>query len=322
MTDNYTTEEDFCERSFLQDLSRNPHGRYIVKLQGTGSFKRLGNSKDSALKCLHSLERRFKRDPDLRVRYTQFLQEYLSLGHMKQVDDSFDSEGESFYLPHHCVFKSTPQTSSIRVVFDASRKSNTGVSLNDILMTGPVIQQDLMSILLRFRTFRYVFAADIIKMYRQVLMHESHTRYQRILWRDDPASEVKTYELATVTYGTSSASYLATRCLKHLADLNRDRYPVGSIHVQRDFYVDDLLTGADTIEEARRARNEIIGLLRLGAFELSKWASNRPDLLEDIQDQNNIPVTISQEKDYQVLGMFWDQVGIRHILLLIRIGRG
>lgn len=145
-------------------------------------------------------------------------------------------------------------------------------------------------------------------MYRQILVDPAHTRYQRILWRENPRSEIKTYELATITYGTSPASYLATRCLKHLAESYRTEYPFGSVRVQRDFYVDDLLTGANTIEEAKRARNEIIQLLRLGSFELSKWASNCPELLKGIRDRDSSIITIDDNAtDSRILGMYWDQ---------------
>lgn len=87
--------------------------------------------------------------------------------------------------------------SKIRVVFDASCKTTTGISLNDALMVGPVVQQDLISIF-----FSYVFSADIIKMYRQVLVDPSQTQLQRILWRNS-ADNVDVNELLTITYGTS-----------------------------------------------------------------------------------------------------------------------
>ncbi|XP_025264886.1 uncharacterized protein LOC112638071 [Camponotus floridanus] len=305
---HYTDEESRCEESFLNNFTRNDQGRYIVKLpfkdQANG---KLGNSKDSALKRFYNLEKRFKRYPDLKAQYAHFLREYLALGHMKQIHESVDGLSESFYFPHHCVFKSASPASGIRVVFDASSKSSTGVSLNDILMTGPVVQQDLISILLRFRTFRYVFVADIIKMYRQILIDPSHACYQRILWREDQASEVQTFELATVTYGTTPASYLATRCLKHLAESNRDKYPMGSVCVERDLYVDDLLSGADTLSETVKARDETINLLRLGCFELSKWASNSPELLKNIHDQTDNTVIINHEASSRILGMHWNQ---------------
>lgn len=113
----------------------------------------------------------------------------------------------SCYLPHHCVFKTAGQSSKIRVVFDASSKTSTGVSLNDALLVGPVVQQDLTTILMRFRTFRYVIVADIIKMYRQILIHPTQTRFQRILWRDNPTSRVNMYDLGTITYGNERLKY-------------------------------------------------------------------------------------------------------------------
>lgn len=165
-----------------------------------------------------------------------------------------------------------------------------------------------MSILMRFRTFQYVFVADIIQMYRQILIHPSQTRFQRILWRDDVSLDIKAYELNTITYGTASASYLATRCLKHLAELAGEKYPVGSAITLRDFYMDDLLTGADTIEDARTIRDETIALLRSGGFELSKWASNSRELLFELPDQDSGAVTISGGTDSRVLGIHWNKL--------------
>ena len=39
-------------------------------------------------------------------------------------------------------------TTKLRIVFDGSAKTTNGLSLNDILLVGPNIQQDLFSILL------------------------------------------------------------------------------------------------------------------------------------------------------------------------------
>jgi hypothetical protein len=61
------------------------------------------------------------------------------------------------YLPHHhAVYKNSLDSKKIRVVFDASAKSNNGKSLNDNLLVGPKLQQDLLKILIRFRTHQYV----------------------------------------------------------------------------------------------------------------------------------------------------------------------
>jgi len=90
--------------------------------------------------------------------------------------------------------------------------------LNDTLLVGPTVQQDLYSVVLRFRTYQIAFTADIAKMYRQVRIHEDDRKLQRILWRSSTEEPLRTNELSTVTYGTASAPYLATRCLHQLAE--------------------------------------------------------------------------------------------------------
>lgn len=57
---------------------------------------------------------------------------------------------QTFYLPIHAVYKQSSLTTKVRAVFDASAKSSTGVSLNDLLMVGPTIHPSLIDVLLRF----------------------------------------------------------------------------------------------------------------------------------------------------------------------------
>lgn len=57
---------------------------------------------------------------------------------MRKAEDKPDA----YFIPHHAVLKASSSTTKLRVVFDASRKSSSGSSLNDILMIGPTIQDD------------------------------------------------------------------------------------------------------------------------------------------------------------------------------------
>jgi hypothetical protein len=106
------------------------------------------------------LEKKLSKNSQLREDYTNFIQEYLQLGHMHPVfNETLVDEvrrNNIFFLPHHAVFKpgSTATTSSI--------------SLNGILRTGPTIQQDLLLIVLRIQTHVYAIMADISKMYTQL----------------------------------------------------------------------------------------------------------------------------------------------------------
>ncbi|XP_068907680.1 uncharacterized protein [Tenebrio molitor] len=113
-------------------------------------------------------------------------------------------------------------------------------------------------------------------MYRQILIDSVDTDYQRILWRDHPNEELKTYRLTTFTYGTKPASFIATRCLFELAVQNQNMNPLASSVIKRDFYMDELLTGADTISELSAICEDVSTILQGGGFNLRKWTSNVP----------------------------------------------
>ncbi|XP_071652702.1 uncharacterized protein [Temnothorax longispinosus] len=113
----------------------------------------------------------------------------------------------SYYLPHHCVIKADSTTTGVRVVFDASAPTDNGISLNDLQMVGPTLQEDLFSILIRFRIFLYILSADIEKMYRQVLINPKQRALLRILWRLCSKDPIQIFELDTVTYGKIAAAF-------------------------------------------------------------------------------------------------------------------
>ena len=70
------------------------------------------------------------------------------------------SMGITHYLPHHAVIKEDKQTSKLRIVYDASARSNEP-SLNDCLYAGSTFGQNIMDILLRFRIHWVAVIADI-----------------------------------------------------------------------------------------------------------------------------------------------------------------
>lgn len=127
-------------------------------------------------------ESRFNKNPELKKEYDSIIQEYIDFDHMRQVTPN--NHSPNFNLPHHAVFKPDSTTTKVRVVFNASSKSTNGVSLNDTLYPGPVLQSDLTLQMLKWRFFKIVFNADITKRYRQIQVNPSHTPYQRILFRN------------------------------------------------------------------------------------------------------------------------------------------
>lgn len=92
--------------------------------------------------------------------------------------------------------------SKTRVVFNGSHQSNTGMSLNDKLLIGSTTQDNLFNIILRFRTNNYVITADIMMMYRQILVRLEDRVWKRIIWRD-----LKIFQVNTLTYGRAGAPF-------------------------------------------------------------------------------------------------------------------
>jgi hypothetical protein len=101
------------------------------------------------------------------------------------------------------------------------------------------MQQDLYFIVLRLRKYQIAFTADIAKMYRKGTIHQGDRRLQRILWRRSSDEPLRTYELSTLTYGTASASYLATRCLQQHAVVESQDFSLAPETLTNNFFFDD-----------------------------------------------------------------------------------
>lgn len=279
----YTKEEELCEELFKSTTRRDTDGRFIVTLPVRNNLVELGDSYGSALRRFQYLETKLGRESVLHQHYSDFIQEYSQLGHMQEVNQQ-SSNQLSYFMPHHAVVKPSSSSTKVRVVFDASMKSTSGLSLNNVLMVGPTVQSDLLTIVLGFRLHKIVMTADITKMYRQVKVEESQQSLQQILWRSNPTEPVKMFKLTTVTYGTASAPFLSTRCLNQIAIENRESNPVESKIILTDFYVDDLMTGASTVEEAMRIQVKLIELLKCYGFELRKWCSNNKVVVNNVAE--------------------------------------
>ncbi|KXJ80534.1 hypothetical protein RP20_CCG024528 [Aedes albopictus] len=239
-----------------------------------------------ALKRFLNQERKLDQQPALKEQYSDFIREYERLGHMREVQEEPNEQpGSVYYLPHHCILRPTSTTTKLRVVFDGSAKTTTGVSINDVLMTGPTVQNDLIAILLRFRRFRYVFTLDIPQMFRQVGVHQQDTKFQRIFWRYDRNDFLTVRELQTVTYGLGPSPFQATMSLKQVAADHQEEFPEAAKVIEKETYMDDILTGADTLNEACQLQREVTGLLEKGCFGAHKWCANHSQILQDIPEE-------------------------------------
>ncbi|GBN04680.1 hypothetical protein AVEN_31101-1 [Araneus ventricosus] len=245
-----TKEAEICEEHFLKNYSRTETGKFLVKMPIKEDPPCLGESRKKVEKCLNSLWNHLRREPKLCELYKIFMQEYLHMGHMEEVIE-YEEPDVNYYIPHHCVFRPESNTTPLRVVYNASALTSSGKSLNCIQFNRGTIQNDLLSIMLRFRKHKFAFVADIKKMYRMILIDSNQRDLFRILFKAEVNDPVKVYKLCTVTYGTTSEPFLATRTVQQLAIDEGKDFPLASSVLLQDVYMDDVLTGEDNLIKAK-----------------------------------------------------------------------
>ncbi|XP_032690358.1 uncharacterized protein LOC116853401 [Odontomachus brunneus] len=182
------------------------------------------------------------------------------------------------------------------------------MSLNDHLLAGPKVQSDSTTVLLKWRNFKFVYTADITKMYRQIFIDSRDLDFQRILWKPNSETVPIDYQLLTVTYGMTCAPFLALRVIQQLAD-EGIHFPLAMSILRENMYVDDVLFGNDEISQLVQTQEQLVQLLRRGGFELCKWAGNSPRLLNDINAENHglaCPKSLSSNETLKILGIEWN----------------
>ncbi|GFW61748.1 DUF1758 domain-containing protein [Trichonephila clavipes] len=180
-------------------------------------------------------------------------------------------DSKIYFLPHHAVMKGDSVSTKLRVVFDGTCKPSNGNSLNSILGIDKMLQLDLFMILVKFRSNEIAFSADIQQMYRQILIDQEDQNFQCIVWRESKDSPIREYKLCTITYGTASAPYLATRCLFQTGlDLERDDPDVSSL-IKRIF-LHRRLNGRSPFENWRSNSSEVLSRIS------SNWVGDNSSL--------------------------------------------
>lgn len=305
-----TADEQECEDHFVSTHERLPDGRFQVRLPLRAELPELSSTRRAASRLLDVMRRRFSREHDFARLYRAFMSEYLSLGHMSPVAAALPASGDRVsFLPHHGVLRGTSAGSKIRVVFNGSTRTGSATSLNSCLLPGPNLLPALADILTRWRLHRYVFIADVKMMYRQIQLHPDDRDLQRILWEEE--DQVREYRLNTVTYGLTSAPYLAIRVLHQLATDEADRFPLGANVLRQDVYMDDVLTGAADLAAALRLVDQVAALCTAGGFPLRKWAANDDRLLEEVPKEHQLSAATNAllpSDDHAVLGLHWNPV--------------
>ena len=261
---------------------------------------------------LQHLKKRFRRDPDLETKYRAVMDDYLAKGYARKLsaEEASARSDITWYLPHHPVLNPN-KPGKVRVVFDAAARFAER-SLNDCLVQGPSLTNDLSGVLIRFRQHLVAFTADVEAMFYQVGVTTADTDALRFLWwprsTDDPPEE---YQMQVHIFGAKSSPCCANKALKTTADAGRERYSPEVVEtVHRNFYVDDVLKSTRTTEEAINVATGLVNLLKEGGFHLTKFASNRREVLAALPPQERTNPSLNLDLDRlpmeRALGIWWD----------------
>ncbi|GFV97969.1 pro-Pol polyprotein [Trichonephila clavipes] len=143
-------------------------------------------------------------------------------------------------------------------------------------------------------------------MYRQITLQDSN--FQRIVWRNSPFEPIQDFRLTRIAYGTASASYLAIKCLQQLALNEAKNFPLASKAALNDFYVDDLMSGANSLSEVLELQNQLTQMLSSAELVLRKLSSNCNELLNSIDSDmhlSNASLNIDNDDTVKTLGILW-----------------
>ena len=175
-----------------------------------------------------------------------------------------NAEFRHFY-PWFIVLKEDSLSTPIRMVVDP-----TQTFLNVILPKGENRLGNILDLIIRSRGWEHIWSSDISKLYNQLHLDTSAYPYSLFLYNEslDPNIEPDIYVMVRAWYGVISTGSQAGFALDNLAEQGKHKYPDAKSSLDRDRYVDDILSGADTEQKRQDQIDQVQKLLETAGFNL------------------------------------------------------
>ena len=180
---------------------------------------------------------------------------------------------------------------------------------------GPDLLKNLIFVLLRLSQHKYAVSADIQGMFLQVGVLARYQISLRFLWREDTTSDVAVHQYTRHIFGARDSPTCANFALRKTAFDNMSTYPEAASVVNENFCIDDYLGSFENITHAIKSSRDLVSLLKLRGFNLTKLVSNADEITsamnpEDCETSSSPIKKICNgaEKSSQVLGAKWDHV--------------
>ena len=285
----YSLEDKRAEQILESTLRVTESGHFEVGMLWAESPPKLVNNRKLAEHQFNQTRKRLRKDLNKCGRYKNTVNGYITSGFARKMTPHEASQvtSQTYYLPHHAVIN-PKKPEKLRVVYNAA-SVYANSCLNDHLLTGPDLINNLIGVLMRFRCGSIAISADIMSMFHMVFVPKLFDADSlRFFWTEHPESDAPAdvYQMLVHIFGAKSSPCCANYCLKRCALDNRggDFSEEAITTVLRNFYVDDMCKAVDSVPHAIRLALELIKLTGTRGFKLTKWSSNNQDVLNAIEN--------------------------------------
>ena len=314
LEDSSEHDQNLVHEEFKEQLQRSPEGWYETGLPWRSNHPTLKSNKTGSLRRLQSLTRKLQRDGHME-QYDKVIREQWEEGIIEKAAEM--TSNQEFYLPHKGVFKESSETTKLRVVYDASTKPDaSSPSLNECLNPGPSLQNKLWDVMVQQRAFPVMVSSDIRQAFLQIRVKEHDRDVLRFHWKKEESSPLEILRFTRVLFGLAPSPYLLQGVIETHLDAWAKEYPDEVELLRRSMYVDDLLSGGLTVEEAMTRKEWARTILEDATFQLHKWCSNVPALEAEASQQ--LPEQLVEQsyaktqlrvkpRESKALGLKWDK---------------
>ncbi|XP_071124293.1 uncharacterized protein [Mytilus edulis] len=172
----------------------------------------------------------------------------------------------------------------------------------------------LVGVIIRFRQDKVALAADIEAMFHQVRVREDDCDALRFLWwpNGNLDQKPKIYCMNVHLFGATSSPSCTAYALKRTArDYAQLFDKEVALTVERNFYVDDCLKYVPSEQQAIKLATDLQSMKKMGGFRLTKWLSNRRNILNAIPESERASSVVSlgpsdMLPSDKALGVIWD----------------
>ncbi|XP_045023522.1 uncharacterized protein LOC123467802 [Daphnia magna] len=252
-------------------------GKYVAKFPWKKEHPDLPPNFKMVQNMTRAIVRRLTKDPALFQFFGKLIEDQLENQFIEKVPES-ETTKPCHYIPYHYVKKNSV-TTPIRIVYNCSCRAQNGVSFNDCVQTGAILQNDQVGIMLRFRSHQIGLVADD---------------------PSDPESELIAYRFKVIPFGAKSSPFILNSTVIH--HLKQESSAVAR-DMQNNIFVDNIVSGCKTQEEAIEYYSSANTIMKRAGLPLQAWGFSDPVVEEKIKKDGRL----DQSSISKTLGFIWDR---------------